>query len=131
MRVTLTVAGLTFIVSSLILTSCSGTGRHKTSVTRHAYKQTTIVKKGPPPHAPAHGYRHKHGKAVLVYESRLGVYIVHGYHGHYFYDGNYYRTQKGGWQISVEIGGPWKNVSETKVPKRLRQEQHAKVKKKK
>jgi hypothetical protein len=120
-----------FIMASFVLTSCSGTARYKASVKSPAHTQTTVAKKGPPPHAPAHGYRHKHGDVVLVYESSLGVYIVHGYQGHYFSDGNYYRSHKGAWQISVDFGGPWKKISETKVPKSLHGEQHVKVKKKK
>ena len=59
------------------------------------------------------------------------MYIVHGYEGYYFSAGNYYRAHKGGWQISVDIGGPWKKLSEAKVPKGLHGEQHAKVKGKK
>jgi hypothetical protein len=131
MRATLTLACLMLIVASFVLASCSGTARYKTSGKNPAHTQTTVAKKGPPPHAPAHGYRHKHGDVVLVYESSLSVYIVHGYEGHYFSDGDYYRMHKGGWQVSVDIGGPWRKISETKVPKGLHGEYHAKAKKKK
>ena len=47
---------------------------------------------GPPPHAPAHGYRHKHQHGVeLVYSSELGVYVVVGFPNHYFSEGHYFR----------------------------------------
>jgi hypothetical protein len=75
---------------------------------------------GPPPHAPAHGYRHKHGKTVLVYDSTLEVYLVSGRSNYYFWEGHYYRSSSGGWQISVDIDGKWKPVSSKKLPKGLR-----------
>ena len=31
---------------------------------------------GPPPHAPAYGYRHHHQGARLAFDSKLGVYVV-------------------------------------------------------
>jgi len=85
------------------------------------------VKHGPPPHAPAHGYRHKHGKVVLVYETSLALYVIEGHAGHYYCDGRYYRSHRGGWQISAHFEGPWKSVSVSKVPSSLHKREYVKV----
>lgn len=92
--------------------------------------QPAMKKQGPPPHAPAHGYRHKHGDVNLVFKSDLGVYLVDGHSGHYFSEGSYYRSHKGSWQISAHFEGPWSSVSKSKLPKGL-QKQHGKAEKKK
>lgn len=61
----------------------------------------------PPPLAPAHGHRHVYRDVTLVYDSRLGVYVVSGRPDYYFYDGWYWRPYQGSWQISIELGGRW------------------------
>lgn len=62
---------------------------------------------GPPPHAPAHGYRsHYHGHD-LVYDSRLGVYAVVGLANVYFYDGVYYRFDHNRWYYTRELDKGW------------------------
>jgi hypothetical protein len=72
---------------------------------------------GPPPHAPAHGYRHRHpGGAELIYDTGIGVYIVAGVVDHYFRDGRFYRYLDGSWTVSVGLGGPWNRVSIGAVP---------------
>ncbi len=76
---------------------------------------------GPPPHAPAHGYRakhHEHGPD-LVFDSGLGVYVVAGLTDVYFHDAHYYRWINSGWEISVDISGPWKAPSYSKLPRGL------------
>ncbi len=76
---------------------------------------------GPPPHAPAHGYRHKHPDGVqLVFDSGIGVYVVAGYTEHYFYKDKYYRWSKNSWQVSSHIGKGWAPVSEKSIPPGLR-----------
>ena len=68
---------------------------------------------GPPPHAPAHGYRRKHqdqhhgGDIELVFDSGLGVYVVVGFPSHYWLDGTYYRERSGSFEIAASIDGPW------------------------
>jgi hypothetical protein len=77
-------------------------------------------KKGPPPHAPAHGYRHKHGDGVvLVFESSLGVYVVSGHKDLYFHKDRYYRLHKSKWQSSGHIEGPWRKSPSNKIPQGL------------
>ena len=75
----------------------------------------------PPPHAPAHGYRHKHAHhgVELVFDSALGVYAVMGLADHFFYDGHYYRQLAGGWEMSVRIDGGGAVASHAKLPRHL------------
>lgn len=83
---------------------------------------------GPPPHAPAHGYRYKHQDVELVFDAGLGVYIVVGYPDYYFYDNRYYRYRDGGWAVSLLLEGPWVSITEVDLPPGL---QKMKVKDKK
>ena len=64
-------------------------------------------KSGPPPHAPAHGYRAKHNKHNMSYDSGLSVYVVMDLADHYFDNGVYFRYRDGHWQTSLSIGGGW------------------------
>lgn len=88
---------------------------------------------GPPPHAPAHGYRRKHehayrggGEVELVFDSGLGVYMVVGMPDFYFWNGSYLRIQGGVWSSCAHLDGPWKPYSERSVPAGLRAK-HAKA----
>jgi hypothetical protein len=72
---------------------------------------------GPPPWAPAHGYRRKHpGGATLVYDTGLGVYVVAGMPGYYYIDDRFYRAVNGAWQVAVAIDGPWQPAEAGGVP---------------
>lgn len=73
---------------------------------------------GPPPHAPAHGYRRKQRGADLVYDSGLGVYVVVGY-PYYYLDDRFYRQADGAWQASVNLNGPWQPVPDRSLPPKL------------
>jgi len=116
----------TLVISAMALTSCGTTTVRYGGVSA----QPAMKKQGPPPHAPAHGYRHRHGDVDLVFKSDLGVYLVDGHSGCYFSDGSFYRSRGGSWQISTRVDGPWKDVAESKVPKGL-QKQQGKAEKKK
>ncbi len=56
---------------------------------------------GPPPWAPAHGYRRNHQRAYqhrdatvdLAFDSGLGVYVVVGLPNYYYWDGFYLRSK--------------------------------------
>ncbi len=76
--------------------------------------------RGPPPHAPAHGYRHKHhvhgADVELVFDSGLGLYVVVGWPGHYWYDGYYYREVDGAWQLSVRLDTGWSAAPAKRLP---------------
>jgi len=97
----------------------SGSGVAIATETSHSKKN------GPPPHAPAHGYRHKHGDVVLVYEKSLEVYVVDDYPGYYFEANIFYRQIEGAWQTSSSVHGPWKKVKVKKLPPGLREWQEA------
>ena len=67
---------------------------------------------GPPPHAPAHGYRCHHDGVMLVWDSGMAVYVVSGYRDCYYSDGMYFRYADGDWQFSVSINSGWKVVAD-------------------
>jgi hypothetical protein len=75
---------------------------------------------GPPPHAPAHGYRHQHPDGVdLVYDAPRGVYVVQRHSKCYWRDGHYYRQKGTRWEMSGSIRGPWGWVGVHTVPSSL------------
>jgi hypothetical protein len=82
-----------------------------------------VVKQGgPPPHAPAHGYRRKHAQdgVDMVFDSDLGVYIVVDTPDCWWSDSRYYRWRDGGWTIGAHVSGPWTTVAIDAVPSGLR-----------
>lgn len=105
--------------------SCRSTVRY-TQTTGSEYKGKPS---GPPPHAPAHGYRHRHSDGVdLVYQSKLGVYLVAGSSDLYFHNDHFYRFHKNAWQTSAHVEGPWKPVKEKKLPTGLQKQKQKKAK---
>lgn len=76
---------------------------------------------GPPPHAPAHGYRYKYRPdLVLIYDARLGLYIVDRWPGYYYYDGRFYRGHRDAWEWSEDMRGPWHSGKRRNLPPGLR-----------
>ena len=108
----------------LMLVSCRsfsfsiGSGRH--------YEHNR--KPGPPPHAPAHGYRQKHEGVELVYDSEMGIYIVVDLPDCYYFKNRYYRFGENQWEIGVSLKGPWKFVSRYDLPKGLQVKKKGKAK---
>jgi hypothetical protein len=86
---------------------------------------------GPPPHAPAHGYRHKHQHdgVDLVFDAGLGIYGVAGWPDYYWHGDHFLRWAAGEWRVSSRIGGTWVVVSNDRVPAKL-VAKHAKHRKK-
>ena len=74
-----------------------------------------------PPHAPAHGYRYHYHDHDLEYDNNLGVYIVLGYDGVYFYNNLYLRFYAGEWQAVERLNGPWHRAEYQRVPRKLRE----------
>lgn len=113
--------------AALMLASCSSVGVRQTSSERIGRGN------GPPPHAPAHGYRHKHKtKGVeLVYDSGRGVYVVVGLPDHYYFDGHFFRIRGAHWEISLNTDDGWEPVYEDSIPPGLRKKGKAKGKWKK
>jgi len=79
---------------------------------------------GPPPHAPAHGYRHKHHGRDLVFDRELGVYVVVGLRDVWFLDGSYFRVSGENWEVSVGTPDHWRVASVEIVPARLKTKRH-------
>lgn len=77
---------------------------------------------GPPPHAPAHGYRHKHQHGVeLEYDREIDAYIVVELPGTYFQNGLYLRVSSTGhWVVAAHLDGPWRVAEECDVPPKLK-----------
>lgn len=88
---------------------------------RDASRVEETRRPGPPPHAPAHGYRYKQkrrdGRDIeLVFDSGLGVYVVVGIPGRYYWDGYYLRIDGDQWYASVDLDGGWERTSTTSLP---------------
>ncbi len=77
---------------------------------------------GPPPHAPAHGYRHRlnhHGGVQISFDSGIGVYVVAGHSDVFFWDDHFYRWHDSGWQTSAGLDRGWIQVATAKLPGHL------------
>lgn len=99
-----------FIMTSiLVLPACTVVKVHE-----HGYEH-----KGPPPHAPAHGYRQKHRGHTLEFNSDLGVYVVVGLVAHYFIDGIFYKKTEHGWFSSHDIDKGWNKYTKDILPGNL------------
>ena len=103
---------------AIALASCS---THRTTV----YSNAPPVMTGPPPHAPAHGYRlHRQG-VELLYDSSFGIYTVHRHPNHYYYDDHFYRCRESVWEVSVDIKGPWAKTTLDRLPSGLKKREIA------
>ena len=86
--------------------------------------RAAVHRPGPPPHAPAHGYRHKHHGRDLVFDSAFGVYVVVGLRDVWFLDGHYFRIAGDRWEVAAAVGGPWRVAAAHAVPVRLYEKRH-------
>ncbi|MCH7548271.1 MAG: hypothetical protein IH969_01830 [Candidatus Krumholzibacteriota bacterium] len=112
------------VIAVILAASIAVFGCSRTVIIKHGGSSHVSDKhNGPPPHAPAHGYRHKHSDGVtLVFQASLGVYVVSGHRDVYFHKDRYYRIYNGGFQTSKKVKGPWNKTSSKKVPKGLQKE---------
>ena len=106
------------ICMSLMLVSCRSFSIGTRSERR--YERKVMHRAGPPPHAPAHGYRRKYQGVELVYDSGRGIYVVIDLPNHYYFKGHYYRLGGIEWEVGVSLEGPWKVISYEELPKGLR-----------
>jgi hypothetical protein len=114
------------LLAALVIVVTLG-GCHGVFLAPRPSEPVVVNQTGPPSHAPAHGYRHKHQSgAELRFDSSLGVYIVVGHTDIYFHDGWFIRMRSGTWQISATLGGPWNPKPAEWVPPGLRSERRAK-----
>ena len=117
--------GARAVLTVALLTAVYGCSSHKAVVYKKSGPDVVVVndRKGPPPHAPAHGYRHKHNRdgVVLVYDTGIAVYVVSGYKNCWYNDGVYFRLSGSTWEMSARLGGPWKvAVVDRDVPVKLK-----------
>ena len=113
---------LTALVSLVTLSGCYGVVPAPRST-----EPVAIQRPGPPPHAPAHGYRRTHESgAGLRFDWQLGVYVVAGHSGVYFHEGWFLRFRGDTWQVSVSLAGPWQQKRTVSIPPGLRSKHHAK-----
>lgn len=89
-----------------------------------------VAKNGPPPHAPAHGYRYKHTQhgVDLVFDSGIGLYIVVGHTGVYSDGTRYYRLSGDAWQVSLHPRSDWAGMATKDLPRGLRVQAKGKAK---
>ena len=108
-------------ITSVVISVCVLLITASCSSTRVYYPSGRSVGHGPPPHAPAHGYRRKQVCGVeVVFDTQLGVYVVVGYPGYYFYDGYFYRLTDDVWEMSLKFDGGWILTAEKPLPPGLR-----------
>lgn len=69
----------------------------------------------PPPHPP-HGHRQHHAGVELIFDSGLGLYVVVGWHDHFFYEGHFYRHIGDVWQQSTALRGHWQPTGAPSLP---------------
>jgi hypothetical protein len=123
----------TLLLSSALLVAMTTGCGSISSVTfgiggRSPSRVETALRSSPPPHAPAHGYRHKHhqsdGQQVeLVFDSGLDVYVVIGIPGLYYSNGSYLRLDGDRWYASTHFDSDWERRDESKLPPGLQKKQ--------
>ena len=94
-----TFLGTVFLISAITMTACVVQPEHPQGY-------------GPPPQAPAHGYRYKYQDRDMEYDSNLGVYIVLGITGLYFLNEFYYRHDHDGWYSSRRYDRDWRHYDD-------------------
>ena len=80
------------------------------------------ARRGPPAHAPAHGYRHKldrHPDIEVVFDATLGVYAVAKHRNVFFWRDHFYRLMEGRWQVSAHLEKDWLPIPKADLPHRL------------
>jgi hypothetical protein len=119
----LSLLAVALVCATLISASCSRVEVQETSKQKKGH--------GPPSHAPAHGYRHKHHEGVeLVYDAGRGVYVVVDLVDHYYFKGHFYRFRNGQWEVSFSLEGAWEGIRERSLPPGLQTKKKGKVKSK-
>lgn len=112
-----TINYLAAILFAGVVFTASGCAVYPTHHHHHGY--------GPPPHAPAHGYRAKFHHHDLIYDTHLGVYVVAGLHHHYYHGGYYYKRVHDGWYHSRYSDRDWRRNDVRKLPPGLAKKYHA------
>ncbi|MBN4079249.1 hypothetical protein JYT26_01275 [Beggiatoa alba] len=116
---------LLIALSLASLGGCYGRGLLVIPAETHRYSSTTIIThRGPPPHAPAHGYRYRHFDHDLRYDTGFGAYVVINSPGLYFYNDHYMRYYADSWQITNRLEGTWRPALGNDIPRKLKMAKH-------
>jgi hypothetical protein len=88
-------------------------------------RESVVVKprgKGPPPHAPAHGYRRKleQDGVTLVLDTGRNVYVVVELESVFFFENRYFRRSDDRWYASSKPQAGWVVIAIDEVPPGLR-----------
>tara|TARA_R110002050_G_scaffold268113_1_gene410090 strand:- start:144350 stop:145081 length:732 start_codon:yes stop_codon:yes gene_type:complete len=102
-----------------LLVGCTSNTAVRYDSSPHYKYSDVYYRSGPPPHAPAHGYRHHHHSHDMIYDSGIRAYILVGLPGYYYDDGFYFRYSNIGWQFSAYLNDGWRVTDERRVPKTL------------
>jgi hypothetical protein len=71
-----------------------------------------------PPARPRHGYRYAYpGGLSLIYDSGLGLYSIYGYPDAYFYNGYFYRWDRGYWNRARHWNRGWERCDSRRWPR--------------
>lgn len=68
------------------------------------------------PQGPAEASHRYHQKNELLFDARLGLYLVVAEPGVYFSQEQYYRNSSEGWLTASELNGPWLPVDPELLP---------------
>jgi hypothetical protein len=111
---------LAIVLSAAALAACVAVGSDPAPAPARAQGPAKSQGHGPPPHAPAHGYRAKTAQGVnVVFDTQIGVYVVVDLPGSYWLDERYYRKGTSGWTVSASFDGPWLACPTADLPKGL------------
>lgn len=102
-----------------LLMGCVGSTAVRYDSHPHYEYSDVYYRTGPPPYAPAHGYRHHYHNHDMIYDSGIRAYIIVGMPDYYYDNGFYFRYSNIGWQISGSLNDGWKVTDERRVPKTL------------
>ena len=107
-------------LSSVLFAGCAGVDT-VVYIPADVHMKERPHKNGPPQHAPAHGYRHKHQDGVeLEYDSGIDAYLVIEFPGTYYYHGLYSRfSPEEHWMVTENLNGPWRVSKEREIPLKL------------
>ncbi len=102
-----------------LLMGCVGSTAVRYDSHPHYEHSDVYYRSGPPPYAPAHGYRHHYHNHDMIYDSGIRAYIIVGMPDYYYDNGFYFRYSNIGWQFSGSLDDGWKATDERRVPKTL------------
>jgi hypothetical protein len=102
-----------------LLVGCVGSTAVRYDSHPHYEYSDVYYRTGPPPHAPAHGYRHHYHNHDMIYDSGIRAYIIVGMPDYYYDNGFYFRYSNIGWQFSGSLNDGWKVTDERRVPRTL------------